>query len=121
MKNMKTYTGLLSLHNSGEAEDILFLSALMNPLALELEWMSGKIITVRYWITDQEKTKEEAKESFINSLAGIGDIEYTDRYSEITGYLWTDENLNIGGHNLLDELKSYVGKWLILEVEYQNV
>ena len=53
-------------------------------------------------------------------LKFIGGIEadFNPRYSEITGYLWTDEELNVGGHDLMAELKSNVGKWLILEIVY---
>ena len=41
-------------------------------------------------------------------------------YSDYTGYLWTDENLKIGGHDLLDELKEDCGKWLFLTIEYKD-
>ena len=116
MKN-RTYTGLLSFHSYGEADDILFLSTLNDPLADELQWMSGKKVTVRYWITDKEVTKGEAQEGFVRWLVGAADVEFGSRYSEITGYLWTDEELNVGGHDLIEELRSNVGKWLILEVE----
>ena len=114
---MKTYTGLLSLHSWGEADDILFLSELTDPVAEELEWMNGKNVTVRYWITDSKVTRDEAAEDFIRNLIGVAETRLGSRYSEMTGYLWTDEDLKVGGHDLLDELKSNVGKWLILEVE----
>ena len=114
---MKTYTGLLSLHSFGEAYDILFISSVGEPLAEELQWMVGKQATVRYWITDTQASKDEAKEDFIRQLYGAADGKFGSRYSEITGYLWTDEELNVGGHDLIAELKSYAGKWLILEVE----
>lgn len=43
--------------------------------------------------------------------------EYVDQYSEITGCLWTDEELKVGGHDLLAELDSYNGKYLVMEVK----
>jgi hypothetical protein len=61
--------------------------------------------------------KEELEEEHFKTLIGATDAEYNARYSDLTGYLWTDEDWNVGGHNLLSELKSNVGKWLILEVE----
>lgn len=112
-----TYEGLLSLHSWGEADDILFLSSLRDPLAEELDWMEGKNVTVRYWITDQQCTREEASEAAMMTVMGLADVRLESRYSELTGYLWTDEDLEIGGHDLLSELQSSVGKWLILEVE----
>lgn len=114
----RTYEGLLCLHSWGEADDILFLSSLDDPMVEELEWMHNKIATVRYWITDKEATKEEVQKSFIaETMGGVVDAYLCPRYSEITGYLWTDEDLNVGGHDLLARLKSNVGKWLILEIE----
>ena len=114
---MKTYEGLLSLHKYGEAYDILFLSSVSEPLAEELEWMHRKNVTVRYWVTDKPCSKDEASTEFLKTCMGAADIYFGSRYSEITGYLWTDEDLHVGGHDLIAELKSNVGKWLILEVE----
>lgn len=115
---MKTYKGLLTLHSWGEADDILFLSSLCEPLAEQLEDdIARKQVTARYWITDRECTKDEAVEDFIGKLHGKVECDFGVRYSEITGYLWTDEKCKIGGHDLLAELRSHVGKWLILEVK----
>ena len=117
MMNTKTYQGLLSTHSWGEATDILYLSSLADPFAQELEWMHRKNVTVRYWITDAPCTKDEAIVAAVLSLLGFAQIELYSRYSEMTGYLWTDEKLNVGGHDLLAELKSNAGKWLTLEIE----
>lgn len=116
-KMTRTYEGLLSLHSLSEIEDVLFLSSVKFPLAQELEWLNGKQVTIRYWLANKPVEKEEAISLFLHGLTGAPDVTYCPRYSEITGYLWTDEKLNIGGHNLIDELKSNVGKWLILEIE----
>jgi hypothetical protein len=113
----KTYEGLLCLHNHGEAPDVLFLSSLSDPIAEELCWIHNKKVTARYWVSDKPCTKEEAIDATILTVMGIGKVDFNSRYSELTGYLWTDEELKIGGHNLLNELKSYVGKWLILDLE----
>jgi hypothetical protein len=114
---MKTYEGLLSLHAYGQADDILYLSSVMEPLAEELQWMVQKKVTVRYWISDRQCSKEEISAEFTKVLFGASDGQFGARYSEITGYLWTDEELKVGGHDLIMELKSFVGKWLILEIE----
>ena len=116
-KPVKTYEGFLQLKDWGETYDILFLSTINEPLARELGWMAGKQVSVRYWVTDKECSKEDAEISFLQSLAGVAEVECVSMYSEITGYLWTDEDLNVGGHDLLERLKTDVGKWLILEVQ----
>lgn len=113
-----TYSGLLSFHSYGEADNILFLSSEGDPFVDVLEdAISGKVVTVRYWITDKPVTKEEAQEAFMMQVMGVAVVEFRSHYSEITGYLWTDEDLWIGGHDLAEELRSNVGKWLILEVD----
>jgi hypothetical protein len=115
-EGMKTYQGLLTLHSWGESDDVLFLSSLREPLAEELSWMHGKKVCIRYWITNKECSKNEAAEAAMLIMIGAANVILEAAYSDITGYLWTDEELNIGGHNLMTELKSNVGKWLILEV-----
>jgi len=114
---MNAYEGWLSLAYHGEADDVLFLSSLHDPLAEELEEISGKQVTVRYWVTGVKVSKEEAKSGFLNEMLGMADVRFNVAYSEVTGYLWTDEDLNIGGHDLLEELKGSVGEYLILEIE----
>lgn len=73
-------------------------------------------VTVSYHITDEPRTEQELMLMTITKLAGVsysGDsqIEYGHAYSEITGYLWTTEDLKVGGHDLIAELRSYLGKW----------
>ncbi len=115
---LTTYSGTLALHSYGEADDILFLSSLANPLAEVLQDdIARKTVTARYWITDKPVSKAEAQECFIRQLMGDAGCKFGSRYSEITGYLWTDEEVKIGGHDLMAELRSYVGKFLILEIE----
>ena len=90
------------------------------PISELLEEITGKVVTVRYFISDKEDTLENIQEQFIRSLFGELEAEHRPRYSEITGYLWTDEELNVGGHDLLSELEveSYgEGKYLYLIVD----
>lgn len=84
---------------------------------LDTGCFDGKNISVRYWISDVEDCIERIKENATKILMGDCTAEYCARYSDITGYLWTDDKLNVGGHNLLRELESFVGKYLVLEIE----
>ena len=117
MPKLREYSGLLSLHTYGEADDILFLSSVSEPFCEELQWMVGKSVTVRYWLTDKPCTKEEAQAEWIQHIFGKADGDFGARYSELTGYLWTDEELNVGGHDLMKRLRGGVGKWLHMEIE----
>jgi len=81
-----------------------------------LEDTNNKNVSIRYWISDTEITLEEAEQSYQEiSMGGKSECEYAAYYSEYTGYLWADEKLNVGGHDLIAELENYVGKYLILE------
>lgn len=79
--------------------------------------INGKEVSIRYWISNTEKPKQELQETFLKKLFGAVDAEYQDVYSDYTGYLWTDQNLKIGGHDLLEELLSYLGKFIYLEID----
>lgn len=88
------------------------------PIADELSYISGNFVTVRYYLSDKEATKDELVEDFlINTLYGNMESEYGARYSEYTGYLWTDDNLRVGGHDLLSELGDADGKYLYMIIE----
>lgn len=115
----EVYQGYIYLGSNYEEDDILFIDTFEDPLVEVLEWITRKKVTVRYWICPEKMDVEEAEEEFVKVLIGSADANYCMNYSEYTGYLWTDEELNVGGHNLLDELKSHAdgGSYLIMEVE----
>jgi hypothetical protein len=118
MSDTLTYSGLLSRHSFGDADEILYLSSEREPLAEVLDGqIRKKQVTVRYWITDKPCSREEAIEDHARQLIGIADTRFDVHYSEITGYLWTDQECKIGGHDLIGELEDSAGKWLILEIE----
>lgn len=77
----------------------------------------GVTVSVRYWICNKECSKEEASELFVKTLFGEVDSKAGAAYSEVTGFLWFDEEAKIGGHDLMEELRSNIGKFLILEIE----
>lgn len=140
-----TYTGWIRLGSFDDADDIIYLEGgeYTNskapkdepvdrsdniyfkdervPLADVLQHdICGKQVTVCYWITDQACTKDEAQEQFLKRLYGAAECEFYAHYSDITGHLWTDEELTIGGHDLIDELNSYVDKFVILDIEVHH-
>lgn len=111
-------SGFLSYRDYGESTDVTWLSTLDEPLAEVLEEeIGGEQVSVRYWVTDQETTKEQADQSVVAQMLGVAECKFNAHYSETTGYLWTDEFANVGGHNLLRELCTHLGKFLILEID----
>lgn len=117
MKNI-IFEGKIWQGNQGENDSALFLGYNSEPLAERFEEFKRRNVTIRYWISEKEQTKQELKENTLLSLSGSVDANYNNRYSEYTGYLWTDEDLKVGGHDLLNELRSNVGKFLYMEVNY---
>ena len=121
----QVYDGQLALGSNGEEEDILYFADDMDtPLAeiiADAISAHGNYLSVRYYVADTPLGEEEPTEAFFDGLYGLGSAEYWIRYSEITGYLWTDESVVVGGHDILAELKAAAGKWLWMEIVYNKL
>lgn len=74
------------------------------------------LVSVRYWVCDQEITKDKAAEVTAEIAMGLTSADYRVHHSDITGYLYTDETFTVGGHNLIEELEGFEGRYVILEV-----
>lgn len=132
MTETRSYRGYITLGTYGEGEDILYLTEVRGkrdgydeePLAEDIQEdleRLGRYISVRYWTRDKPLPDEEMKTEFIVSqLGGEGYARFRQRYSEVTGYLWTDEDLKVGGHDLLAELTSQQGEYCLLEIDYSR-
>lgn len=111
-----TYKGFIAEDECGDKCDALFIgdTVIAKELSDEIE---NKQISVQYWIADKEMTKDELQEGMLKKLFGTIDVEYWASYSDVTGYLWTNQELKVGGHDLLDELQSNLGKYIYLEID----
>jgi len=117
--NQKFFKGKIWTGECGENYRTLFIGYNSKPFPeIWDEDFSRKKVTVRYFISDTEKSIEELKENQLLSISGAVNADYSSKYSEYTGYLWTDEELKVGGHDLLNELYSNEGKYLYMEVDY---
>lgn len=121
MSDLRIYQGLLELKSRGEADEILHIDdeVLADLIQDDIEEY-GHYLSVSYWISSDRKSKDDLMENFLQTLYGISSAEYGACYSEITGYLWTDEDITVGGHDLLEELKSSVGKYLYMEIVFNH-
>jgi hypothetical protein len=81
----------------------------------------GRYLSIQYWTSDKVIGERKIQKAFLDWLEGVGDANYSVTYTETSGYLWTTEQLQVGGHDLLAELKSYAGKFLLLKIVYQSV
>jgi hypothetical protein len=80
----------------------------------------GRYLSVRYYLTDIPCTPECLNLVLMETLFGEGAAEYNMVYSEATGYLCTDENLSVGGHDLMGILENELGRFLHLEIDYHK-
>lgn len=116
-----TFSGLIRKAEYGENWEALFIGDSEEPLANILEdKIDRKIVTVRFWISEEPKEKERLLEDLILNLSGSLDATYQDSYSDYTGYLWTDEEIKVGNHDLLKDLSVHIGKYLYLEIDVHN-
>lgn len=108
---------MLGSKRTEEGEDVLRCG---NKIVAEwAESFNGKQITLHYWISYRKEPDEAIKHRALEQILGVAQAEYRVEYSEITGYLWTDENFKVGGHDMIERLRSHIGKYLLLEAEAQ--
>lgn len=121
MPEIKTLTlsGKIVDYEDHNNHNTISIGELEQPIAETLEELYGKQVTLRYWISDTLMSREELAENNMLVYSGALYANYGAAYSECTGYLWTDDKLNVGGHDLRNELEGDLGKYLYLEAEYQ--
>ena len=56
-------------------------------------------------------------ETKIVSMMGEVSSHYYHRYSDYTGYLWTEEEFKCGGHDIPAILESHIGEYIHMEIE----
>jgi hypothetical protein len=127
----RTYRGWLVEADWGEGMDLLWLVPEAGaspawddyPLADRIEEGMdelGRYLSVRYWTGKAEKSRDDLEHDLILWQIGEGDADVGHHYSDVTGYLWTDEAIRVGGHDLIEELHGHVGEWLHLEIGYSK-
>lgn len=77
----------------------------------------GRLVRVHYWIDEVEGAPEDVRRREPGFLhAGVASVEWGAIYSETRKYLGIDDELLIGGYDLLDELSDLTGHYLLLEL-----
>jgi hypothetical protein len=117
-------SGWISNENNGDDDYVVFVRQKDSkdywddkPLAdLMREKYSNKLVTIHYWTCDRELPPEVLKTAALEHIFGITEADYQTHYSDTTGYLWLDQDIKIGGHDLLEELRSHAGKYLYMEI-----
>ena len=99
----------------------------LSEISDDVEFSLGrdKVIHVSYFICDKLLSKEEFLENHLLTVFGEYKVKSYDVHGLWTGYMWTEEEFEVGGHNLLKEISSQEGKYCYLkiynDVEKRNV
>jgi hypothetical protein len=83
-----------------------------------LSYVPGTEPCITYFTSNAPLTAEQLQEEHMKTLLGDVRSQYDVTSSDLSGYLWTTEYLKVGGHDLLQELESFIGKYLHMEVTY---
>jgi len=90
------------------------------PLTKEMEDLLGwgvNFASVRFVTADVPVDPTTVEEKIIESYYGGAKAEYYHRYTDLTGYLWTNEGFEVGGHDIPKILENYVGQYIHMEIE----
>jgi hypothetical protein len=115
-----TFKGLISTIDEYEMNATLITDEKGESVAFASEFPSYSEVIVRWAINDTgdwPETLDEVAADELSLLEGAAHTKYGAQYSEITGYLWTDNEATVGGHDLTRILESNRGKYLWMEVE----
>lgn len=96
---------------------------LVNRIREATENFPGKDVQLNYYISDKLCSKGEMLEGWLKKLHGNIDAAYEANGYHYSSWTWGtdyDTVLKIGGHNLLNELYSYEGKYIILELNFKT-
>lgn len=90
------------------------------PFTKEMEEKCGwgkKYASIQMLTGDTPIDIEHIDETKVVSMEGDVRSYYYHRYSDYTGYLWTEEGFKCGGHDIPKILNGYIGKYIHMEIE----
>ncbi len=113
----ESYNDYESIYLNNNEEEIYEIEYLAKLIEEDIEEY-GNYLSVCYYISNEKLSFEEVKEEYLNYLIGNSKVQFNPCYSEYTGFLYVNEDIKIGGHDLLYELQINVGKYLNLRICY---
>lgn len=63
-----------------------------------------KAMTVQYHLSSEPMSFYDLEEHLAKTVLGTVKAEFYHRYSDLTGYLWTEEAIEVGDHDVLKEI-----------------
>lgn len=77
----------------------------------------GRYASIQMLTGDTPIDIEHIDETKMVSMMGEVESHYYHRYSDFTGYLWTEEKFICGGHDIPKILHSHMGEYIHMEIE----
>ena len=77
----------------------------------------GSYASIQMLTGDTPIDMDHIDETKIVSMMGEVYSKYYHRYSDYTGYLWTEEAFKCGGHDIPAILRRHIGEYIHMEIE----
>ena len=128
IQNSYTYNGALSVligdfieENSNKLSS-MYTEEVAKGLGYRIN-TSEDNIQLRYYISDNEiKTLEDVEEKYLEKILGSIDISVENiGYSEYTITDYSIENFKLGGHDLEKIFSNYIGKYVCIIVDKEEL
>ena len=118
----KLYKGIILLRDFEEGEAI-YIGNDDEPLVEQIKdtmYWEGSYLSVTYYIADKKTAGHILERNYLENMLGIATAKLYCTYSDLTGYLWTTEELKVGGHDLIQELQNNEGKFLYMRIKFSK-
>lgn len=115
-------SGKIRRAENGENYDCLYIGRSPITVMVNNTFTKYKQQVYCCWIISNSfLTPEAALTAAINTANAELDSRYLDRYSDITGYLWTDQNFKVGGHDMEALLRQHIKQYAFLVISSKPI
>lgn len=112
----KVIKGKIRVQDFGDPGDGVYVDETI--LSKQLEFLYDKEVCISFYISEEPKEIEDLKENLILSTCGSLYADYSDFYSDFTGYCFTNDDLMVGNHDLIKDISLNDGKYIYLICKY---
>lgn len=102
--------------NGEELETVVDSFPFTKEMAEKCNWY-GSFVSIQMLTGDTPIDIDHVDETKIVSMMGEAGSKYYHQYSDLTGYLWTEEEFKCGGHDIQEILQSHMGEYIHMEIE----
>lgn len=89
----------------------------------QMQAITGQVVSASWHISSEPKLYSELEGNMVKTAMGALQTEFHHAHSDLTGYLWTEESITVGGHDILEEISQVAknfndGKrYLVIRIE----